>query len=374
MDVGVGIVGYGLMAKAHTFGYRNASAFGSLAAKPKVVAMSGRNPVALAAAAALYGVPDTTSDWRTLLDRDDVDVIDICTPPGTHAEIAIAAAAAGKAVICEKPLAASFADALAATRAVEDSGVANAVGFNYRRLPALALLQRLISDGRIGRVLTWHATWFTDEFADPEIPFDWRFDLAMGASTFADLGSHLIDLALTQVGPVDAVSAQTQTTIAERSGQAVTVPESCSALLRFASGASGVIDLARNAVGRPCDFVVDVSGTEGSLRFDYARLNELWFSHIDDDPELYGPRRIRAEHTTHPYSANWWPIGQGVGYGSSFVNQVVAWFAEWPPKTWDPDFAQGTRVQAICDAMERSSLSDHWEQVPTFDLNPANKL
>jgi predicted dehydrogenase len=359
----VGIVGYGVMGKAHCYGYRVAPMLRTLPVTPVVTVMSGRNGAAVAAAAAAYGVPGHTTDWRALVARDDVDVVDICTPPGTHAEIAQAAAAAGKAVLCEKPLALSYPEAAAALAAAEAAGVHHAVGFNYRRLPAVALMRRMVADGTVGDVRLWRATWLSDEFADPRTPYDWRFDRAMGGTTIADLGSHLIDMALWMAGGIAGVCAQSGTFTAERSGQAVTVDDASGALLRFESGALGTMEVARAAVRRPCDFTVEVNGSRGTLVFDYARLNELRYGSADDDPGLYGMRRIRAEHPSHPYAASWWPLGQGVGYGASFGNQVADLLEGWPEAPWSPGFGQGAAVQAVCDAMETSAAQGRWVAV-----------
>jgi len=365
--VRVGIVGYGVMGKAHSYGYRVAPMLRRLPVTPVVTVMSGRDAGAVAAAAASYGVPDTVTDWRELVGRDDVDVVDICTPPGTHAEIAEAAAAAGKAVLCEKPLALSYREAAGALAAVTRAGVHHAVGFNYRRLPAIALMRRMIADGAIGEIRLWRASWLSDEFADPATPFDWRFDRAMGGTTIADLGSHLVDMALCMAGPVDSVCAQTATFIAQRPAEGgsrpVTVDDAASALLRFESGARGTLEVARAAVRRPCDFTVEVNGSRGTLLFSYARLNELWHGDGDDDVTLYGMRRIRAEHPSHPYAAQWWPIGQGVGYGASFANQAAELLECWPDGPWSPGFGQGAAVAAVCDAMEASAGSGRWVAV-----------
>jgi len=387
-ELRVGIVGYGVMGKAHCYGYRVAPMLRPLPVTPVVAVMSGRSGPAVAAAAAAYGVPEHITDWRALVARDDIDVVDICTPPGTHTEIAQAAAAAGKAVLCEKPLAVSYPQAAAALAAVERAGVPNAVGFNYRRLPAVALMRRMIADGAVGEVRLWRATWLSDEFTDPQTPYDWRFDRAMGGTTIADLGCHLIDLALWMAGGIRGVCAQSGTFIAERplpaaagepdgdgggepgpgggpagAARAVTVDDASSALLRFESGALGTVEVARAAVRRPCDFTVEVNGSTGTLVFDYARLNELRYGSADDDPGLYGMRRIRAEHPSHPYAADWWPLGQGVGYGSSFGNQVADLLEGWPDAPWAPGFAQGAAVQAVCDAMEASAARGRWVAV-----------
>jgi predicted dehydrogenase len=361
----VGIAGYGMMGRAHCYGYRVAPLIHALPVTPTVTVMSGRDEAAVAAAAAACGVADHVTDWRVLIGRDDVDVVDICTPPGTHAEIAQAAAAAGKAVLCEKPLAVSYAQATAALAAVTAAGVHNAVGFNYRRLPAVALMRQMVADGAVGEVRLWRASWLSDEFTDPATPWDWRFDRAMGGSTIADLGSHLIDLARWMVGEISEVSAQSQTFITERpqaagGHRAVTVDDASSALLRFASGARGTLEVARSAVRRPCDFTVEVNGSSGTLVFSYARLNELWYGSAAGDPARYGMQRIRAEHPSHPYAADWWPIGQGVGYGASFANQVADLLAGWPDATWAPGFADGAAVQAVCEAMEVSAAQHRW--------------
>jgi predicted dehydrogenase len=207
------------------------------------------------------------------------------------------------------------------------------------------------------------AVWLSDEFVDASIPFDWRFEKQMGGTTIADLGSHLIDMATWMAGPIAEVSGQSQTFVTERSGRAVTVDDASAALVRFESGARGVLEMARTAVRRPCDFSIEVNGERGTLVFDYARLNELRYGDGADRAELYGMRRIRAEHPTHPYARDWWPIGQGVGYGSSFVNHLGDLLERWPTGPWAPDFAQGLAVQAVCEAIERSAEERRWVAV-----------
>jgi predicted dehydrogenase len=367
-ELRVGVVGYGVMGKAHCYAYRVAPMMRRLPVTPVVQVISGRNEPAVAAAAAAYGVPEHTTDWRAVVGRDDIDIVDICTPPGTHAEIAAAAAAAGKAVLCEKPLAVSYPQAAAALAAVTTAGVPNAVSFNYRKLPAVALMRRMIAEGAIGEVRLWRATWLSDEFTDPATPFDWRFDARLGGTTIADLGSHLIDLAHWQVGGIRAVCGQAETFIRSRplpggGSRDVTVDDAASALLRFDSGALGVMEVARAAVRRPCDFTVEVNGSDGTLFFDYARLNELRYGRASDDEGLYGMRRIRAEHPSHPYAAGWWPIGQGVGYGTSFVNQAADLLEGWPDAPWEPGFAAGAAAQAVCAAIEASAAQGRWVMI-----------
>ena len=284
-----------------------------------VSVISGRNAQAVAAAAAAYGVAEHTTDWRAVIGRDDIDIVDICTPPGTHAEIAAAAAAAGKAVLCEKPLAVTYEDAAAALAAVTTAGVPNAVSFNYRRLPAVSLMRRMIADGAIGELRLWRATWLSDEFTDPATPFDWRFDRPWAgrpSPTWAAISSTW------RTGrPADprglrpGGDVHTRRPLPGGGTRDVTVDDAASALLRFDSGAIGTMEVARAAVRRPCDFTVEANGSEGTLVFDYARLNELRYGRAGDDQGLYGMRRIRAEHPATPMP----PTGGRSGRASATV-------------------------------------------------------
>jgi predicted dehydrogenase len=369
-EVGIGMVGYGMMGKAHSYAYTVAPVMRSLPYRPRLCVISGRDTEKVSRAATAYGFESWTADWHELIRRPDVDIVDICTPPGTHVEIALAAAAAGKAVICEKPLAVTYAQAALALDAVRVAGVLNAVGFNYRRLPAVSLMKRMVEEGAIGKVRLLRATWLSDEFVDPAIAFDWRFDRSVGGTTIADLGSHLIDMAIWMAGGIAEVCGQSETFVRERSNRAVTVDEASSTLARFESGARGVFEMARVAVRRPCDFTMEINGESGTLVFEYARLNELLYGEGGDRPELYGLRRIRAEHETHPYARNWWPVGQGVGYGASFVNHLGDLLERWPDGPWDPDFAQGAAVQAVCEAIDLAAAERRWVELSEV-LSPA---
>jgi predicted dehydrogenase len=368
-QVRIGILGYGIMGKAHTYAYRVAPMMRGLSCEPRVQVISGRNAQAVERAAQAYDIPEWCTDWRAVLSRNDIDVVDICTPPGTHAEIVAAAAQAGKAIVCEKPLATSYADGRRAVDAATHAGVLHAIGFNYRRLPAVSLMKQLVEEGAVGRVQLFRTTWLTDEFSDPAVPFDWRFDRKMGGTTICDLGSHLVDLARWIVGDVEATLAESATFVSERANPAggppilVTVDDASSALVRFTNGARGTFEMARNCVRHPCDLSFEVNGTQGSIAFDYARMNELWYGLKSDDPRLYGLRRIRTEHVSHPYAAQWWPIGQGIGYGSSFVNQIADLLERWPEGPWTPDLSEGLAAQAVCEAMERSVEEQRWVRV-----------
>ncbi len=357
-----------MMGRAHAYAYRAAPLIRPSSVTFTPVVMSGRNAEAVAKASADCGIDDWVTDWRQVVARGDIDVVDICTPPGTHATIIEAAAQAGKDVVCEKPLATNYADAVAARDAVIAAGVRHAIGFNYRRLPAVSLMADMVASGELGDINLWRGTWLSDEFVDPDIAFDWRFDSSMGGSTIGDLGCHLIDMAMWMLGPIDDVSALSSTFIRERDegghARAVEVDDASTALVRFASGVQGTMEVARSAPRRPCDFTVEVNGSKGTAMFSYAQLNELWVGSTDDDARLYGLRRVRAEHPTQPETAGWWPIGQGVGYDASLINQVAALAATWQERGWSPDFTVGANVAAVCTAMERSVAERRWVSVP----------
>jgi predicted dehydrogenase len=366
-DLRVAIIGYGMMGRAHAYGYRAAPLIRPSDTRFVPVVMTGRHPPALDAVARECEIAETATTWEDVVERSDIDVIDICTPPGTHAAIAIAAARSGKSVICEKPLATSYADAAAARDAVVAAEVHHAVGFNYRRLPALSLLAEMVARGELGEIRLWRGTWLSDEFVDPTIPFDWRFESAMGGTTIADLGSHLVDLATWMLGPIAEVSATSSTFTKQRSVEGgvrnVEIDDASSALIHFASGVQGTFEVARVAPRRPCDFVVEINGSKGTALFSYNQLNELWFGSVDDDPRLYGLRRIRTEHVLHPETKGWWPIGQGVGYDASFINQAADWASAWPDKPWTPGFVEGAAVAAVGEAMQRSVDERRWVTV-----------
>jgi predicted dehydrogenase len=369
-ELKVGIVGYGMMGRAHAYAYRAAPLIRPSSVVFTPVVMSGRNAEAVAKVSTECGIDEWVTDWRHLIERSDVDVVDVCTPPGTHAAIIEAAARAGKDVFCEKPLATNYADAVAARDAVVAAGVRHAIGFNYRRLPAVSLMAEMVARGELGDINLWRGTWLSDEFVDPDIDFDWRFESSMGGSTIGDLGSHLVDMAMWMLGPITDVSAMSSTFIRDRdeggSSRAVEVDDASSSLVRFTSGVQGTMEVARAAPRRPCDFTVEVNGTKGTALFSYAQLNELWVGSTDDDARLYGLRRVRAEHPSHPETAGWWPIGQGVGYDASLINQVADLAATWEAHEWSPDFSVGADVAAVCTAMERSASEHRWVSVGEF--------
>ncbi|MEU6229062.1 Gfo/Idh/MocA family oxidoreductase [Streptomyces sp. NPDC047042] len=375
--LGVGMVGYAFMGAAHSQGWRTVSHVFDLPRRPALAAICGRDAGAVRAAATKYGWAATETDWRALIARDDVDLVDICTPGDSHAEIALAALAAGKHVLCEKPLANSVEEAVAMTEAAEEAeqrGQLAMVGFNYRRLPATSLARSMVAEGRLGRLRHVRVTYLQDWLVDPQFPLTWRLRKeSAGSGALGDLGAHIIDLAQYLVGePLAGVSALTETFVRERplpggptsgmsaaasvgTGQ-VTVDDAAVFTGRFPSGALASFEATRYATGRKNALRIELNGEQGSLAFDLERLNELEF-HDGTEPGTHaGFRRILVTEPDHPYLDAWWPPGHGLGYEHSFVHQardlVHAIAAGHRPR---PSFAEGLQVQRVLAAVEESA-------------------
>ena len=368
--VRVCLVGHGLMGRAHSVALSQAVAIDpSLEVRPELAVICGRSAERAAAAADRFGFADWTTDVAAAVSRGDVDLVDVCTPPGIHHEAIEAAAAAGKAVVCEKPLGSSLDQALRSLNAVKVAGVPNAVSFNYRRLQSVSLMARLVADGVIGEPRAVRAIWLTDEFADPDIPFDWRFDRSTGGTVTGDLGVHLIDLVQWIVSPFAEVVASSATFVTERPDPEggpplpVRTDDSCGALGRLQSGVSVVLEMTRVALGRPCDWTLEITGSEGSIGFDYRNLNEIWLFTREVGTDTQGFRRIRSELPGHPYSTRWWPQGQGIGYQESFTNQMIDWLHQWKSGLLTPDFATGVSAQAVVEAIDASAESGKWTRI-----------
>jgi predicted dehydrogenase len=385
--LGVGMVGYAFMGAVHSQAWRTAGRFFDLPSAPATTALCGRDPVATAAAAARMGWASVESDWKQLLTRDDVQLVDICTPGDTHAEIAIAALEAGKHVLCEKPLANSVAEAEAMVLAAESAearGVRSMVGFNYRRVPAVALARRLVASGRIGVVRHVRAQYLQDWIVDPSFPLVWRLQKdRAGSGALGDIGAHIIDLAQFVAGTsVSGVSGLTETFVRERplpdasSGLAasggtgtgeVTVDDAALFIARFESGALGSFEATRFASGRKNAMRLEVNGSEGSLAFDFESMNELQFHDHTEDAETAGFRRILVTEPSHPYAQAWWPPGHGLGYEHTFTHEVVDLVtAIGSGQAPSPSFADGLQVQRVMAAVERSAEHQSgWEPVAT---------
>ena len=383
--LGVGMVGYAFMGAVHSQAWRTAGRFFDLPFAPAMTALCGRDPGATAAAAARMGWASVESDWKNLLTRDDVQLVDICTPGDTHAEIAIAALEAGKHVLCEKPLANTVAEAEAmvlAAEAAEARGVRSMVAFNYRRVPAVALARKLVADGRLGTIRHVRAQYLQDWIVDPSFPLVWRLQKdRAGSGALGDIGAHIIDLAQFVVGsPIAGVTGLTETFIRERplprqtSGLAasggtgtgeVTVDDAALFLARFDSGALGSFESTRFASGRKNALRLEVNGSAGSIAFDFEAMNELQFHDHTEDTETAGFRRILVTEPSHPYAHAWWPPGHGLGYEHTFTHEVVDLVtAIGEERAPVPSFADGLQVQQVLAAVEKSAgHGSGWEGV-----------
>ncbi|WP_406724353.1 Gfo/Idh/MocA family oxidoreductase [Streptomyces sp. GD-15H] len=371
----VGMVGYAFMGAAHSQGWRTAGRFFDLPLSPELAVICGRDATAVRAAADRHGWADTETDWRALVERDDVDLVDICTPGDSHAEIAVAALAAGKHVLCEKPLANTVAEAEAMARAAEKAqkqGRLAMVGFNYRRVPATALARRMVTEDRIGTLRHVRVTYLQDWLVNPAFPLTWRLRREQaGSGSLGDLGAHIVDLAQYLAGErLAGVSALTETFVRRRplptaptSGPAavdatgpVTVDDAALFTGRFASGALASFEATRYATGRKNALCIELNGERGSLAFDLERLNELSYHDGTESGAHAGFRRILVTEPDHPYLDAWWPPGHGLGYEHTFVHQardLVHAVADG--RTPEPSFADGLQVQRVLAAVEESA-------------------
>jgi predicted dehydrogenase len=382
--LGVGLVGYSFMGRAHSQAWRTAPRVFDLPLAPRMVAIAGRSAENVEAARAGLGWEDGVTDWRALLERDDVDLVDICTPGDSHAEIAVAALDAGKHVLCEKPLATSVAEGEAMVAAAERAaarGVRAMVGFNYRRVPALAFARRLIAEGRLGAIRHVRAVYLQDWIVDPEFPLVWRLQAEhAGSGALGDIGAHIIDAGQFLLGePITGVSGLTETFVKERplagasaglsaAGGAergtVTVDDAALFVARFAGGAVGTFEATRFATGRKNALAIEVNGALGSLRFDLERLSELELYDARDDAETQGFRRILVTEATHPYMEAWWPPGHLIGWEHSFTHEVRDFVtAIAAGEDARPTFADGLQVERVLAAVVRSAQDGSWEPV-----------
>ena len=380
--LGVAMVGYGFMGAAHSQGWRVAPRFFDLAAEPVMRTIVGRDAERVEAAREKFGWKQTATDWRSVIEDPEIDVVDICSPGSSHAEIAIAALDAGKHVLCEKPLANTVAEAEEMTGAAERAakrGIWSAVGFNYRRVPALALARRLIESGRLGDIRHIRAQYLQDWIVDPEFPLVWRLQKdKAGSGALGDIGAHVIDIAQFLTGSrLVGVSGLLETFVKQRplpdaaSGLSarsdeggsergdVTVDDAAVFFGRTDAGALAIFEATRFATGRKNAIRVEVSGSDGGLAFDFESMNEL---HVYDGTVPAadaGFRRILATEPGHPYMDAWWPPGHGLGYEHTFTHEIADFVrdicAERQPT---PSFADGLGVQRVLDAVEQSSLNN----------------
>ena len=363
--LGVAVLGHAFMGQAHSNAWRNVSAFypGGPAVARRVLV--GRNAEGVATDAARYGWAEGSTDWRAVLERDDVQIVDICTPGHLHADLAVAALQAGKHVMVEKPLANSVAEAermAAAARAAGAAGVRSMVGFNYRRVPALALARQLIAEGRIGAVRQVRVSYLQDWLTDDTAPMTWRLRReTAGSGALGDLASHAVDQIHFLLGArVTSVSATLNTFVETRQGpdgpEPVTVDDAAWATLRLDSGAVASLEVSRMAAGRKNALRIEVYGSAGHLGFDLERLNELSYYDAGAPPGLAGAARILVTEETHPYLQAWWPPGHVLGWDHTFTSQAADFLAAVATgRAPSPSFEDGLAVQKVLDAMVRSA-------------------
>ena len=378
-SLNVGLVGYKFMGKAHSFAIRNLGLFFDCDATLCQKVLCGRDEAWARKSADRFGWQDVETSWEALIARDDIDIIAIAAPSNAHKQIAIAAAQAGKHVFCEKPLALNTADATEIYEAANRYGVKHQVGFNYRFAPAVRLAKKMISEGRLGTIYHFRGNFLQDWIIDPEFPLVWRLDKSIaGSGSHGDLGAHVIDTARYLVGEITKVSGVSKTFIPKRplvgrmeglsasaAGGAlgdVTVDDATLFLAEFENGALGVFEASRFAQGHKNALSFEINGSLGSIKFEFERMNELWYFNAQDEPGLQGYRLIQATEGVHPYIGAWWPAGHVIGFENTFFHEWYEFtqaIANDTPAS--PDFADGVACCRVLDAVERSAATGVWE-------------
>ena len=378
----IGLIGHQFMGKAHSNAWLKVAKFFQLKAQPvmKMVCGIGADVPAFAAK---WGWQQNTQNYKELLRRDDISIVDICTPNKIHAEIAIAAAEKGKNILCEKPLAMNVKEAEAMVAAVKKAKVVNTVSFCYRRCPAVALMKQMIQEGTLGRVYHVRAVYLQDWIMDPNFPRVWRLVKAVaGSGAHGDLNAHIIDLARHLVGEVAEVSGLAETFIKKRPLEAlgagtglkdkrasakmgaVDVDDATLFLAKFANGAVGTFEATRFAGGHKNGLSIEINGSKGSFKFSFEDMNELWHLNLEEETKAQGFKRILVTEGVHPYIGAWWPGGHIIGYEHTFINQaadVVNGVAAG--KQVMPDFADALKTQKVLDAVLKSADERRWMKV-----------
>jgi predicted dehydrogenase len=373
----IGMIGYGFMGRAHSNAYRKVSNFFDLPYRPVLKAACARDAAKIKAFADKGGDEPTETDWRKLIDRKDIDVIDICTPNNTHSEIAHAAAKAGKMILCEKPLAMNGPEGLKMVEAAEKAKVPNMVWYNYRRVPAVTLAKKLIDEGKLGKIFHYRANFLQDWTISADVPQGgaalWRLDVAAaGSGVTGDLLAHCIDTALWLNGPLANVNAMTETFVKERKHQLtgkmekVGIDDACAFLCRFSNGSLGLFESTRYARGHKALYTFEINGENASIKWDLHDLHRMqWFDHKDEG-RLRGWRSLHVtDHGgDHPYMDKWWVPGLQIGYEHTFVHQVADFIdGVVKGKPAMPDFRDAYRTQLVCDAVLESAKSGKWTEV-----------
>ena len=371
----IGMVGYGFMGRTHSNGYAQANHFFDLEYKPVLKAVCARNKDKAQAFADQWGYESVETDWRELLKRDDIDAIDVCTPNNLHKEISIAAAEAGKMVLCEKPLSMDTAEGEEMVAAVEKAGVANMVWYNYRRVPAVTLAKQLIDEGRLGRIFHYRANFLQDWTISEDVPqggaATWRLDAdAAGSGVTGDLLAHCIDTAIWLNGSISDVSAMTETFIKQRkhseTGEAkeVKIDDACAFHCHFKNGSLGLFESTRYARGHKALYTLEINGEHASIRWDLHDLHRLEYFDHRDDSIVRGWRSVHISDGDQPYMGNWWVPGLNIGYEHTFIHQVADFLKSLETgEPIEPSFRSALETQKVCDAVLASAAERQWKDV-----------
>jgi predicted dehydrogenase len=374
----VALIGYKFMGKAHSNAWRQAPRFFDLPVDIRLTTICGRNRAGVRRAARQFGWENIETDWRNVVDDRKIDIVDICTPNDSHCEIALAAAANGKAILCEKPLALDVDQARRMAAAVKGARVPNMVCHNYRRVPAIALAKQMIDDGEIGKVFHFRARYAQDWIVDPKFPLVWRLQSnKAGSGALGDLGSHIVDLARYLVGELKDVCANEQTFVRQRPSAgrdaalrrpvgaarrpyhaAIDVDDAVTMIGLFRNGALASLEATRFASGRKNALTFEINGSDGSLVFDLEKMNRLKFFSRRDRQDRQGFRDILVTAPTHPYIDKWWPPGHMIGYEHTFIHTVADFVRAFTTrKRAQPDFADALKTQRVLAAMQRSATT-----------------
>jgi predicted dehydrogenase len=372
LDINVAIIGTQFMGRAHSNAFIDLPHFFDTPLHPVRRVACGRHPGKLEAFARRFGWQASDTDWQKVVNRDDVDLVDICTSNLTHMPIAVAAARAGKHILCEKPIAMNADEARCMLDAAQEAGVTHMVAFNSRRVPALALAKRLIDEGKLGQIRHFNAVYYQDWLVDPNFPIVWRHDVyEAGSGAHGDMNAHIVDLARYLVGEFEAVCGVKEVFIKERplsngSGcSPVTADDAASFLARFRNGALGSFQSTRMATGRKNFLRLEIFGSQGSLNFNLERLNELEYYSLADDPAEQGFRTILATENHHPYVNAWWPPGHILGWEHTFIHEIKDLLEAIDRKApVYPDFYDGLRCQQVLDAVMTSANEQKWMAIP----------
>ena len=373
----IGLVGCGFMGRTHSNAFRQVSQYFDTGYEPVLTAACARNGADVKAFADNWGYASHETDWRRLVERKDIDLIDIATPNDTHAEIAIAAAQAGKMVMCEKPLGRNAAETRAIVAAVEKAGVANMVWYNYRRVPAVTLAKQLIDEGRLGRIFHYRAKFLQDWTISKDLPQGgaglWRLDASVaGSGVTGDLLAHCIDTAMWLNGGISKVSAMTETFVRERPHtltgkvQPVTIDDASAFLARFANGSLATFEATRYARGHKALYTLEINGENASIAWDLHDLHRLQYFDHGDAGALRGWRSLHITDGDHPYMKHWWVPGLQIGYEHTFIHQAADFLQglrDGQPAA--PTFREALATDLVTDAVLKSAQSERWETIGT---------